>query len=96
MMERQRHAKDIAHPMYDIIDNALSAVDGCVIKHYTVKHITVYTYCGLTGLSSWMLTRTAKLVRCVVIQVTDILLDWLSSTVNPSVDQPPIWLLHQH
>ena len=28
-MERQRHTKDMAHPMYDIIDNALSAaVDG--------------------------------------------------------------------
>ena len=25
MMETQRHAKDTAHPMYDIIDNALSA-----------------------------------------------------------------------
>ena len=24
-MDRQRHAKDIAHPMYDTIDNALSA-----------------------------------------------------------------------
>ena len=30
MIERQRHAKDIAHPMYDIIDNAISAaVDVC-------------------------------------------------------------------
>ena len=27
-MERQRQAKDIAHPMYDTIDNALSAVEG--------------------------------------------------------------------
>ena len=28
-MERQRHTKDTPHPMYDIIDNALSAaVDG--------------------------------------------------------------------
>ena len=27
-MERQRRAKDIEHPMYDITDNALSAVDG--------------------------------------------------------------------
>ena len=25
MMEKQRHAKDIAHPMYGIIDNASSA-----------------------------------------------------------------------
>ena len=31
-MERQRHAKDIAHPMYDTIDNALSAVDCCYIS----------------------------------------------------------------
>ena len=28
-MERQRHTKDMAHPMYDTIDNASSAaVDG--------------------------------------------------------------------
>ena len=41
-----------------------------------------------------MLTSTAKLVRCVVIQVTDVSLDWFLSTVSPSVDQPPIWLLY--
>jgi len=29
MMERQRHTREILHPMYEIIDNALSAgVDG--------------------------------------------------------------------
>ena len=28
MMEMQRHTSDIEHPMYDIIDNALSAGDG--------------------------------------------------------------------
>ena len=27
-MERQRHVKEIAHPMYDIIDNALSLLEG--------------------------------------------------------------------
>ena len=27
MMERQRHTSDIEHPMYEIIDNALSAVE---------------------------------------------------------------------
>jgi len=27
-MERHRHTRDMAHPMYDIIDSALSAVDG--------------------------------------------------------------------
>jgi len=27
-MERQRQTRDMAHPMYDIIDNALSALDG--------------------------------------------------------------------
>ena len=26
-MERQRHTKDIAHPIYEIIDNDLSAVE---------------------------------------------------------------------
>ena len=28
MIERQRHTNDIEHPIYEIIDNALSAVDG--------------------------------------------------------------------
>ena len=28
MMEIQRHTSDTEHPMYEIIDNALSAVDG--------------------------------------------------------------------
>ena len=32
-MERQRHIKDIPHPMYDTIDNALSAVDGYKASH---------------------------------------------------------------
>ena len=27
-MDRQRHTSDIEHPMYEIIDNALSAEDG--------------------------------------------------------------------
>ena len=27
-MDTQRHTSDIEHPMYEIIDNALSAVDG--------------------------------------------------------------------
>ena len=40
-----------------------------------------------------MLTRTAKLVRWVVRQVADVLLERLASKVNPSVDQPPTWLL---
>ena len=36
-MERQRHTKDMAHPMYDTIDNASSAaVDG----YYMI--VTVY------------------------------------------------------
>ena len=34
-MERQRHAKDIAHPMYDITDNARSAVDGYIALYDT-------------------------------------------------------------
>ena len=33
MIERQRHTKDIPHPMYDTIDNALSAVDSYKAKH---------------------------------------------------------------
>ena len=28
MMDTQRHSRDTAHPMYEIIDNALSSVDG--------------------------------------------------------------------
>ena len=28
MMDRQRQTKDILHPMYEIIDNALSSSDG--------------------------------------------------------------------
>ena len=27
-MDRQRHTSDIEHPMYEMIDNALSAEDG--------------------------------------------------------------------
>ena len=93
-METQRHAKDIAHPMYDIIDNASSAAVDVYYMIHSMK-VTILL-CSLTDLSSWVLTRTAKLVRCVVTQVTDILLDWLLATVNPSVDQPPIWLLQLH
>ena len=36
-MERQRHTKDIAHPIYEIIDNASSAGVGYGGKQY-------YTY----------------------------------------------------
>ena len=93
-METQRHAKDIAHPMYDIIDNASSAAVDVYYMIHSMK-VTILL-CSLTDLSSWVLTRTAKLVRCVVTQVNDILLDWLLATVNPSVDQPPIWLLQLH
>ena len=32
MMERQRQTRDIAHPIYEIIDNALSAVEGYKVK----------------------------------------------------------------
>ena len=28
-MERLRHTNDIEHPMYEIIDNVLSSIDGC-------------------------------------------------------------------
>ena len=28
MMDKQRHASDMEHPMYEMIDNALSAGDG--------------------------------------------------------------------
>ena len=38
MMERQRHAKDIAHPMYDTIDNASSAAVDC---YYTIQYLKV-------------------------------------------------------
>ena len=93
-METQRHAKDIAHPMYDIIDNASSAAVDVYYMIHSMK-VTILL-CSLTDLSSWVLTRTVKLVRCVVTQVNDILLDWLLATVNPSVDQPPIWLLQFH
>ena len=37
-MERQRHAKDIAHPTYDIIDNATSAPVDC---YYTIQRLTM-------------------------------------------------------
>ena len=40
-----------------------------------------------------MLTRTAKLVRWVVRQVTTVLLELFLSRFNPSVDQPPILFL---
>ena len=73
MMETQRHAKDIAHPMYDIIDNASSAAVDVYYMIHSMK-VTILL-CSLTDLSSWVLTRTAKLVRCVVTQVTDVLLD---------------------
>ena len=72
-METQRHAKDIAHPMYDIIDNASSAAVDVYYMIHSMK-VTILL-CSLTDLSSWVLTRTAKLVRCVVTQVTDVLLD---------------------
>ena len=72
-METQRHAKDIAHPMYDIIDNASSAAVDVYYMIHSMK-VTILL-CSLTDRSSWVLTRTAKLVRCVVIQVTDVLLD---------------------
>ena len=76
MMETQRHAKDIAHPIYDIIDNASSAaVDVYYMIECKKVTILINLLCSLTDLSSWVLTRTAKLVRCVVTQVTDILLD---------------------
>ena len=39
MMERQRHAKDIAHPMYEITDNALSALDGYNTLRYPASYI---------------------------------------------------------
>ena len=29
IMERLRHTNDIEHPMYGIIDNVLSSIDGC-------------------------------------------------------------------
>lgn len=49
----------------------------------------------LTGLSSvsLMLTRTAKLVKWLVRQVTSVLLELFLSTLSPFVDQPPGWLL---
>ena len=77
------------HPMYEIIDNALSAGDGYSV-HVVIIWLAVQLLYSLTGLFlSWMLTRIAKLVRCVVVQVTDVLLEWLLSKVTPSVAQPP-------
>ena len=38
-MERQRHTKDIAQPMYEIIDNASSALDG----YNTLRYPASYT-----------------------------------------------------
>ena len=45
-MERQRCAKDIAYPMYDIIDNASStAVDVyCMIKCMKVTIFIMFTH----------------------------------------------------
>ena len=53
-MDRQRQVSDIAHPMYEIIDNALSAVDGYTNHYYDNHHTTDYNhvYIILTGLSS--------------------------------------------
>ena len=39
-MDRQRQIKDIAHPMYEIIDNALPAVDDYT-NHYYGIYLTV-------------------------------------------------------
>ena len=35
-MDRQRQIKDIAHPMYEIIDNALPAVDDYTNHYYGI------------------------------------------------------------
>ena len=41
MMERQRHAKDIAHPMYEITDNASSALDGYNTLRYSASYTMI-------------------------------------------------------
>ena len=41
-MERQRHAKDIAHPMYDIIDNASSAAVEDVYNMIEYMRVTIF------------------------------------------------------
>ena len=61
------------------------------IRPFFANPVT-YTYLH-TANSSRVPIRTAKLVRCVVRQVTELLFEWLLSTVNPSVDQPPTLFL---
>ena len=38
MMDRQRHTRDIAHPKYEIIDNAFSAAEGYNIVVYVNRN----------------------------------------------------------
>ena len=48
-MERQRQTKDIQHPMYDTVDNASSAVDGC---NALMQHIKL-TMLLMASLTYW-------------------------------------------
>ena len=63
-----------------------------VCGHHTYIYLAMQLLCSLTGRGLFLsctLTRTAKLARCVVVQVTNVLLEWLLSKVTPSIDQPP-------
>ena len=92
MMDTQRQMRDMAHPIYEIIDIALSPVDNYSVSNHKA-HTSFYILIILTGCPSRMLTSTAKLVRCVARHVMDVLLELFLSTVTPSIDQPPNSLL---
>jgi len=46
IIARQRHTRDIAHPMNDIIDSASSSVEGykCCLHHAVSPYNSSYTY----------------------------------------------------
>jgi len=85
MIDITRKNSDIEHPMYEMMESALSSGLGYCNASYLMA---VGGVC-LTGLSSWGLTRTAKLVKCLLWQVIWVSVDKSSMYVTPLVDQPP-------
>jgi len=85
-IERDRHTRDIAHPMYEIIDNVSSAAVGYGKSQLII--LTTYNYITLTSVPR-TLTSTAKLVKWVARQTTFMSSEFSSSTFTPSCDQPP-------
>ena len=66
MIDIVRNTNDMAHPMYETIESASSALLGYKQRHACEHKDSYNSKYILTGLSSCGLTRTAKLVKCVL------------------------------